>query len=277
MITQADIHAFLRRVGIKKTDTVLAHTSMRAIGEVEGGCDGLIDGVISYLTEGLFLVPTHTWDNVGKDQPVFDVRTTKPCIGALPTVAAFRPDGVRSLHPTHSVAAFGKRAADFVKGEEKATSPCPAGGVWARLYDENAKILLIGVGLNRNTYIHAVDEMLDLPDRLVPPIPLTVVDASGQHHETLYQKHGQTGSENFDVFRKPLEALGALTYDRLGNATVGIFQAKRGTTVLKKLWKNATYDLCKKPREIPLSYYLEEDDKENSVSGTDQLPHERNA
>ena len=31
MITQADIHAFLRRVGIKKTDTVLAHTSMRAI------------------------------------------------------------------------------------------------------------------------------------------------------------------------------------------------------------------------------------------------------
>ncbi len=260
MITQADIHAFLKRVGIKKTDTVLAHTSMRAIGAVEGGCDGLIDGFVSYLTEGLFLVPTHTWDNVGKDQPVFDVRTTKPCIGALPTVAAFRTDGVRSLHPTHSVAAFGKRAAEFVKGEEKATSPCPAGGVWARLYDENAKILLIGVGLNRNTYIHAVDEMLDLPERLAAPIPLTVIDYEGKEHTLLYQKHGKTGSESFDTFRKPLETWGALAYGTLGNAEVGVFHAKRGTTVLKKLWKQASYDLCKDPREIPLSYYLEMDD-----------------
>lgn len=260
MVTQTDIHAFLKDIGIQKADTVLIHTSMRAIGEVEGGCDGLIDGFTSYLTEGLFLVPTHTWDNVGKTAPVFDVRTTKPCIGALPTVAAFRKDGVRSLHPTHSVAAFGKRAAAFVKGEEKATSPCPAGGVWARLYDENAKILLIGVGLNRNTYIHAVDEMLDLPDRLRPAIPLTIIDQNGNRHETLFQKHGQTGSEHFDVFQKPLEACGALTYGTLGNATVGVFHAKSGTTVLKKLWEAAEYDLCKQPREIPLSYYLETDD-----------------
>ena len=263
MVTKADIHAFLKGIGVQKTDTVLVHTSMHAIGEVEGGCDGMIDGFTSYLTEGLFLGPTHTWANVGKAVPVFDVRTTKPCIGALPTVAAFRADGVRSLHPTHSVAAFGKRAAEFVKGEEKATTPCPTWGAWARLYDENAKILLIGVGLNRNTYIHAVDEMLDRPDRLVSPIPLTVIDQNGNKHETLFRKHGQTGSESFDTFRKPLEACGALTYGTLGNATVGVFHVKSGTTVLKKLWQAAEYDLCKAPREIPLHYYMNE--KESST------------
>ena len=255
MLTQTQIHDALKQMGIRSTDTVLIHTSMRAIGEVEGGCDGLIDAFCAYLDKGLFLVPTHTWDNVGKTAPVFDVRTTKPCIGALPTVAAFRADGVRSLHPTHSVTAFGDRAAEFVKGEEKATTPCPAGGVWARLLCEDAKILLIGVGLNRNTYIHAVDEMLDLPDRLVPPIPLTIIDQNGNRHETLYQKHGQTGSENFGVFQKPLEALGALTYGTLGNATVGVFHVKSGTTVLKKLWQAAEYDLCKQPQEIPITYY----------------------
>ena len=259
MVTQADVHAFLKNANIKKTDTVLVHTSMRAIGKVEGGCDGLIDAFCSYLTDGLFLVPTHTWDSVGKEHPVFDARTEKPCIGALPTVAAFRPDGVRSLHPTHSIAAFGKRAAEFVRGEERATTPCPAGGAWARLCDEDAKILLIGVGLNRNTYIHAVDEMLELPDRLVPPIPLTVIDHEGVRHETLFQKHGHTGSEDFDVFRPPFEACGALTYGSLGNAKVGIFHAKRGTTVLKKLWEAAEYDLCKEPKEIPLSYYPPKD------------------
>ncbi len=224
------------------------------------------------FSEGLFLVPTHTWDNVGKDQPIFDVRTTKPCIGALPTVAAFRADAVRSLHPTHSVAAFGARAAEFVKGEEKATSPCPAGGVWARLYGENAKILLIGVGLNRNTYIHAVDEMLDLPERLAAPIPLTVIDYEGKKHALLYQKHGHTGSEHFDVFRKPLETWGALTYGTLGSAQVGVFDVKRGTTVLKKLWKHAEYDLCKEPQEIPLSYYLEtDDDRDFSPDGASHI------
>lgn len=128
MLTKVDIHEFLIKNGIKKDDTVLIHTSMKAIGEVEGGCDGLIDGFVSYLTDGLFLVPTHTWANVNVKQPIYDVRSTVPCIGALPTVAAFRKDGIRSLHPTHSLAAFGSRAAEFIRGEEFATTPCFLGG-----------------------------------------------------------------------------------------------------------------------------------------------------
>ena len=255
MLTRTDIHAFLERIGIKRDNTVLIHTSMRSLGEVEGGCDGLIDAFTSFLADGLFLVPTHTWNNVGKHQPIYDVSATIPCIGALPTVAAFRKDGVRSLHPTHSVAAFGKRAAEFVKGEELATSPCFEGGVWRRLYDERAKILLIGVGLNRNTYIHAIDEMIDLPDRFRPPIKLTVIDREGRHYSLKYQKHGQTGSENFENYRKPLEALGALWNEKLGDATVGIFDAVRGTEVISMLWSKANYDLCEEAKDIPEGYY----------------------
>jgi len=228
---------------------------MRAIGEVENGCDGLIDAFTAYLSDGLFIVPTHTWANVGADSPVFDVRKTQPCIGALPTVAAFRKDGVRSLHPTHSVVAFGKRAAEFIKGEEKALSPCTPGGVWSRLYGENAKILLIGVELNRNTYIHAIDEMIDLPNRLTPPMSLTSIDYEGNRHELIFQKHGVTGSANFTNYRIPLEKLGALTYGKLGNAKVGVFDAKKGTQIIKRLWKKATYDLCAEAKEIPPSYY----------------------
>jgi aminoglycoside 3-N-acetyltransferase len=231
---------------------------MRALGPVEGGCDGLLDAFCSYLTEGLFLVPTHTWDNVTAEQPVFDVRTTPPCIGALPNVAAFRPDGVRSLHPTHSVAAFGARAEEFVRGEERATSPCGPGGVWARLYDEDATILLLGVKLNRNTYLHAVDEMLDLAGRLEEPIPLTVIDGMGTHHALSFRKHAaHTGSENFENYRAPLEAYGALRTLRLGNADVGVFHARRGTDVVRALWARADYDLCRELREIPPALYAD--------------------
>ena len=200
-------------------------------------------------------MPTHTWANIGEENPVYNVKETMPCIGALPCVAAFRHDGVRSLHPTHSVAAFGKRAEDFVKGEEKATSPGTPGGVWARLYDENAVILLLGVGLNRNTYIHAVDEMIDLPDRLRDPIPLKVIDKEGNEYSLNFRKHGNTGSANFGNYKKPLEYAGAYKTAKLGNAEVGIFYTQKGTEVIKKLWEKAEYNLCEEDKEIPESYY----------------------
>ena len=256
MLTKADIHGFLSDNGIKHTDTVLVHTSMRALGEVDGGCDGLIDAFKEYLYDGLFIVPTHTWANVGRDNPVFDVKTTVPCIGALPTVAAFRADGVRSLHPTHSVAAFGKRARSFVSGEEKAGSPAPAGGVWARLYDEDAKILLLGVGLNRCTFIHAVDEMIDLPGRLCEPIPLTVIGYEGERYQLSFCKHRNTGSENFENYRGAFEHLRVMSNAVLGNATVGIVSAKKATETVKMLWEKAEYELLSERKEIPKEYYL---------------------
>lgn len=256
MLTKKDIHIFLKNAGIKSHDTVLIHTSMRSIGGVENGCDGIIDGFKSYLSNGLFIVPTHTWANVNKEKPVFNVNITMPCIGALPCVAAFRPDGVRSLHPTHSVAAFGKDADEFVKGEEKSTTPCPPNGVWARLLDKKAKILLIGVGLNRNTFIHAIDELLELPDRFSKEIELTVIDKNQTKTKTLFHHHSKnTGSENFGNFKSALEYHGALKYQKLGNAEVGIFDTVIGTKVIKALWQKADYHLCKEPKEIPKEYY----------------------
>ena len=256
MVTFDDIRAFLEANGIKNDDTVLVHTSMRALGEVEGGCDGLIDAFKSYLSEGLFVVPTHTWANVGAENPVYDVKSTVPCIGALPTVAAFRSDGVRSLHPTHSVAAFGKRAAEFVSGEEKATSPAPVGGAWSRLYDEDAKILLLGVGLKRNTFIHAVDEMIDLEGRLGEPIPITVIGYEGERYELSFRKHGKTGSENFGLYEKAFDTLGVTRKARLGNADVIIVNARKCTEAVKRIWERASFDFLIENREIPEEYYL---------------------
>ncbi|MBO7254287.1 MAG: hypothetical protein J6V36_03190 [Clostridia bacterium] len=43
MTTKKEIFEFLEKAGIKRNDTVLIHTSMKSIGEVEGGCDGIID------------------------------------------------------------------------------------------------------------------------------------------------------------------------------------------------------------------------------------------
>ena len=257
MVNKSDVQALLSGLGIKSSDTVMIHTSMRAIGGVEGGCDGLIDAFREYLSDGLFLIPTHTWAKVNRAQPVYDVRSTEPCIGALPTVAAFRPDGVRSLHPTHSVAAFGLSAEEFVKGEETATTPCSEGGAWRRLYDEDAWILLLGVGLDKNTYIHAVDEILDLDGKLGEARELTVIDREGREYKTSFRPHSHATSQYFVNYKKPLDELSVLSYGKLGDATVTAMKARELTRVLLHIWKSAEWDLTEEYREIPVSYYEE--------------------
>ena len=64
---------------------------------------------------------------------------------------------------------FLKEAESFVKGEEKCASPAPVGSCISRLYEEGGKVLLIGVGHERNTFLHSVDERLNIPDRVNYP------------------------------------------------------------------------------------------------------------
>ena len=60
MFTIEQLKQQIRDMGIQPDDTVLIHTSMRAVGPVENGADGVIDAFCQVLDRGLFLVPTHT-------------------------------------------------------------------------------------------------------------------------------------------------------------------------------------------------------------------------
>ena len=57
MFHKEDLIRDIRAMGIAPTDTVLIHTSLRAIGKVEGGADAVIDAFKECLTEGLLLIP----------------------------------------------------------------------------------------------------------------------------------------------------------------------------------------------------------------------------
>ena len=260
MHTKEYLTSQLVEMGLKPTDTVMIHTSLRAVGKTENGADGVIDAFCEVLSDGLFLVPTHTWNSVHKNQPVFDVNKTVPCIGALPTVAAFRKDGVRSLHATHSVWAHGKNAEEFIRGEELAKTPAPVGGLWDRLADVGAKILLIGVGNNNNTFIHAIDERADVPDRLSEnPYQTLLIDRDGK--EYIGEMRGHRCSKTNDVsqffpnFEPALIETGAQSFGKLGDATVRIVDAKKCRDVIMKILSKAKEDLCVAPMDIPTEYW----------------------
>ena len=246
-------------MGIRSCDTVLIHTSLKAVGEVEGGADGFIDAFCEYLKDGLFLVPTHTWNDVNADNPYYDVKMSVPCIGTVPRIAAFRPDGIRSLHPTHSMWAHGRDAEAFVKGEENAQSPAPVGGCWDRLADVGAKILLIGVEHNRNTFIHSVDERMALPDRLGAPYLVTIVDHHG--HSITHPMRPHSCSRTNDVsrfyvnFEKPFTELGAQKLGKLGNATVRILDACKCREIVSRIYARAESDIFTEYQEFSASLY----------------------
>ena len=263
MLTKAEIAEFLKANGIKRDDKVAVHASLRSVGPIENGADGLIDAMTGYLDKGLLLIPTHTWDEVGRDNPFYDVRTSVPCIGTLSVVAFKRADGIRSLHPTHSIVAFGLGAAEYIKGEEKCASPAPVGSCLSRLYEENGKVLLIGVGHERNTYLHSVDERLGIPDRLNPnPFVITIKDYEGNliktpPFRTHYTAAADTCvSEYYPNYKEAFEYTGAVTYGKLGNSTVYICDARKMTDTVKLMWSKTDHDLCIRPEEIPAEYYM---------------------
>jgi len=245
LISRETLKQQLREMGILPGDTVLVHTALRSVGPVEGGADGFIDALLEYLSDGLLLIPTHTWADVNRENPVYDVRSSVPCIGTVPKIAAFRSDGIRSLHPTHSMAVFdGKTAAgepgpaeEYIAGEERVDTSTSHKGCYGKLYERNGKVLLIGVGHNRNTYLHSVEERMDVPNRLSKdPVNIQIRLRSGTVIDRPIRCHQAVGigdaSARYPKYEPAFRQHGAITDGKIGHAEVQLCDARKMAEVM---------------------------------------------
>ena len=234
MYTKDDLIEDLKKLRINPKGTLMVHSSYKAIGEVEGRADTVLDALMEYMEDGLLTLPTHTWRDINPSNPVFNVLVTPSHVGILTELFRKREGVLRSAHPTHSVAAYGKDAKDFTTGDERFDTPCARGSAWGKLLDREAQILLIGVDLRRNTYIHGVEEWLDIPGRLTDTHqPLksvladgTVVDVPSRRH------HGDSWSEYFWKVEEILVNQKAMIIGWFGDAVARVCDAKRIYNVL---------------------------------------------
>lgn len=242
MYTEKELREHLQDMGLKGEETILIHSSMKAIGEVENGAETVLDAWMNFFKNGLLLLPTHTWKTVNQEQPIFDPKNSPSCVGILTNLFMKRQGVVRSLHPTHSVAAFGNDATNYVKGEEEATTPCMPYGVYDRLRDKNGKILLIGVGHERNTFIHSIEEVLNVPNRLSDnPMKLTIVMPDGTARESYMRKHFNADqphiSEDFVKLTDAYYEFGVAKKVRFGDANCILCDCNGLFEVTKKVLK----------------------------------------
>ncbi|PKL12715.1 MAG: AAC(3) family N-acetyltransferase, partial [Spirochaetae bacterium HGW-Spirochaetae-8] len=219
MHTTTTLMQDMARLGINPKTTLLVHSAYKSIGEVEGRADSVLDAWESYMQEGLLVLPTHTWATVDAEQPVFSVKDSPSCIGILPELFRKRPGVFRSGHPTHSVAARGLDAESFVRGDECKTTPCARDSAWGRLLDRNATVLFVGVGLSRDTFIHGVEEWLEIPGRLTETYEqLVSILADGRQVQVPSRRHIGHISEQYPKVTRYLLDHGVLRTGTFGSA-----------------------------------------------------------
>lgn len=224
MHTAKELTRQLTEMKIDKHGTLLVHSSMKAIGNVEGGAQTVLDVLCDYMKDGLLVFPTHTWAQMNESYNVFKAGSEPSCVGLLSNMFLKRKGVIRSLHPTHSVAALGKDAVEFTAGEEYAITPCPRNGCWGKLYDRRAAILFIGCTLKCNTFLHGVEEWCNTQNRLAEtPQKFTVISPDGKRFSAVQYRHHTESpkvdpSAHYDKMEPAFKAGGAVRYGMFGSA-----------------------------------------------------------
>ncbi len=158
-----DFKSQLRALGLNSGDVVLMHSSMKALKTEKAPVDFIKDVLSVIGPEGTLLVPALTYENVTADTPYFSVSETEPCIGLIPRTFFHMPGVVRSLHPTHSICAYGKLADELVSKHHLDETPVGPNSPIMRLLEHNGKILFIGDILHACTFMHGVEEIVGAP------------------------------------------------------------------------------------------------------------------
>jgi aminoglycoside 3-N-acetyltransferase len=220
----------IEQLGLREGMDVLVHSSLRRLPPDVRQAETVIDVLLEILTpSGTLMMPAHSWSRVGTDQPVFDVLHTPSCVGALTEAFRQRAGVVRSLHPTHSVAALGARAEHYTSGQLEANTACGPDSPYMRLCTGGGHILLLGVTMMNNTTLHALEEEADLTFLWhdAPRLRAVVIDAEGRRHRM--DVRGFSDARRRYAFWVDLEHVlaeaGAMRIGRVGNGLSRLIEA----------------------------------------------------
>jgi len=179
-------------LGVRPGGVLLVHSSLSALGWVPGGPETVIQGLLQALgPEGTLLVPALSFDIVTPEHPVFDVRTTPSCIGAIPEHFRTRPGSLRSVHPSHSVCGVGRRASELLANHELDRTPVGAHSPFRRLRDVGGQLMFLGCGMGPNTSMHGIEELAEAPYLFRPyTVTYQITLHDGSSMTATHRRHG---------------------------------------------------------------------------------------
>lgn len=220
----------LKKLGVQEGDTIIVHSSLSSIGWVEGGPNAVIGAIVEAVgQDGTVLFPTLTGTSIDSaaHPPNFDAKLSPAQTGLIPETARLRLDAIRSLHPTHSVAAIGKRAAWITIEHELCRTPCGFGSPYDKLSDIGGKILLIGVTEAVNTCFHHSEELAKVPFVLqTEPVNAISIDFEGNRRQLNgIFIHSWESPRDYDRLEPQMIENGMISLGKLGDANCRLVDA----------------------------------------------------
>jgi aminoglycoside 3-N-acetyltransferase len=153
--------------------------------------------IMDALTDtGTLLLPALTYESVTLEHPVFSAAESEPCVGLLPKTFMRMNEVQRSMHPTHSVFAWGANAEAMTREHIEDNTPVGSFSPFMLLPEFDGKILFVGDILDSCTFMHGIEEIVDAPYVMNKEMTrYTLTDAMGNTFEKDYYTHNFAGWE----------------------------------------------------------------------------------
>ena len=260
-VNRDDIVEGLTELGVRPGSLMMVHSSLSAIGDVEGGAETVVDGLLDVLgPEGTLVVPAFTYPSavpeVFETDWIFDPVETPSAMGAITNAARNRPEAHRSMHLWHSVTALGPLAEQITSAG--GTSAWDAESPMAWVFKNEGWLLMLGVPYQNLTAIHIwevefgvdyreeydVERRVRRPDGSLAPVVSRVHDRIETH----------PGSD-FNRFGERLETAGKVQVGHVGNAVARLFLAGDAHAIAKAMYgSDDRYFLKQTDPVTPLTY-----------------------
>lgn len=179
--SSADLTADLRRLGVRDGDFLMVHASLRKIGPVKDGANGVIDAIDAAVGANgtwvmiLGAVVEHEWVN---QHPEYERaallanvapydRLSSPVlpeVGYLAEAFRIREGTIVDENPSGRFAARGKEAAELLRDLPWDDYYGPY-SVLARLSNRGARILRLGANPDTVTALHYAEYLADVPGK----------------------------------------------------------------------------------------------------------------
>jgi len=250
MNTVDTIHNDLLNLGIRAGDILLVHSSLSSIGWVCGAAQAVVIALQQVITEnGTLIMPAHSgansdpaeWKNppvpkewlqpIYENMPAFDVNLTQTRgMGSIAELFRTLPQVFRSNHPQVSFVSQGKFAKD-ITSNHKLTPQFGMESPIGKMYELNAKVLLLGVGYDSCTCFH-------LAEALNEKMPIMKMGAAiienNKRIWKWFEDFDYNSEDDFEKLGDAFEKTNSVVIGKVGKAECKVFQMKAGVDFAKE-------------------------------------------
>lgn len=182
VITTSDLLETLQRIGITQGDTLCIHTDISSFGTpVIPEKNLYLNAILETLkcavgSDGCIIMPTFTYSFCNNQE--FNIQDTPSKMGILTEHFRKQPGTERTHDPIFSFAVFGRDRKQFLETNDNCFG---SQSVFAKLHQQNAKLILLGSQVKGYTFFHYIEQCFDVPYRYFKTFTGTLVDGDKRY------------------------------------------------------------------------------------------------